>query len=139
MHIGKEATTTSTLGVPLAATEKTRPAPQSENQSSPSRQRGDSPNTMPSINTPMTNQTILGAKAHRWLDHPAPPDAVNGETIRWTFSTSLVGQRPDSLRRRVADPVAAWLHIASGSLAKRQGQGREDHGIERPTSQLRFG
>jgi len=79
------------------------------NQISPSRQCGDSPNTMPSISTPMTNQTILGQEAHRRPDHAAAPDAVDGETVCWMISTSLVGQRPDSLRRRVADPVAAWL------------------------------
>jgi hypothetical protein len=64
---------------------------------------------MPSISTPMTNQTILGQEAHRRPDHAAAPDAVDGETVCWMISTSLVGQRPDSLRRRVADPVAAWL------------------------------
>ena len=47
MHIGNEATSASTVGVPSAASEKTRPAPQSANHSRPSRQRGDSPNTMP--------------------------------------------------------------------------------------------
>ena len=53
MHIGNELTSASTLGAPPAATEKTRPAPQSENHNRPSCQRGDSPNTMPSITTSM--------------------------------------------------------------------------------------
>ena len=71
------------------------------------------------ISTPMTNQTILGEEAHRRPDHAAAPDAVDGETVCWMISTSLVGQRPDSLRRRVADPVARGYLIASGAPARR--------------------
>src|SRR5215211_8207469 len=65
MHIGNEATSASTVGEPSAATEMTRPAPQSENHSRSSRQRGDSPNTMPSISTSMGEETLLDARTHR--------------------------------------------------------------------------
>src|SRR5215208_1747884 len=65
MHIGNEATSASTVGEPSAATEMTRPAPQSESHSRSSRQRGDSPNTMPSISTSMGEETLLDARTHR--------------------------------------------------------------------------
>src|SRR3954452_22403122 len=51
MHMGNDFTSASTMGALPDATEKTRPAPQSESHNRPSRQRGDSPNTMPSIST----------------------------------------------------------------------------------------
>ncbi len=53
MHIGNVLTSASTLAALAATTARTPPAPQSENQSRPSCQRGDSPNTMPSISTSM--------------------------------------------------------------------------------------
>src|SRR6266851_3309801 len=51
MHIGNDATVTTTSWLPSVPSAITWFAPQSENQSRPSCQRGDSPNTTPSIRT----------------------------------------------------------------------------------------
>ncbi len=53
MHIGNDATWATTSWPPWGSSAITRWAPQSENQTRPSCQRGDSPNTTPSINTLM--------------------------------------------------------------------------------------
>jgi hypothetical protein len=107
MHIGKEATAASTRGVPPAAMEKTFPAPQSETQSRPSRQRGDSPNTMPSMSTSMTSQTMPVPETHRRARPRGPTGCRRWRTVRWASTTSLAGHRPESLRRRFrADPLA---------------------------------
>ena len=50
MHISEETSASSTGSSPWV-TDQTRPAPQSENHSRPSCQRGDSPNTISSIHT----------------------------------------------------------------------------------------
>lgn len=82
MHIGNEATSASTVWLPSGATETTRPAPQSDNHSRPLRQRGDSPNTMPSVNTFMPGKTGRGAETHRKavcvLEDGTAASALNG-------------------------------------------------------------
>ena len=56
MHIGNDGTLTMTSWLPSRPSAITWPAPQSENQSRPSCQRGDSPNAIPSIRTVMDLQ-----------------------------------------------------------------------------------
>jgi hypothetical protein len=51
MHIGNDRTVTTTSWPPSVSRAITWLAPQSENQTRPSCQRGDSPNTTPSIKT----------------------------------------------------------------------------------------
>jgi len=51
MHIGNDSTLTTILWPPWGSSAITWCAPQSENQTRPSCQRGDSPNEIPSINT----------------------------------------------------------------------------------------
>src|SRR6266480_3576138 len=83
IHIGNDATVTTTSRLPSVPSAITWFAPQSENQSCPSCQRGDSPNTTPSIRTSaaptfrllladgLVRQTASGSRTHR--TPPAPP------------------------------------------------------------------
>src|SRR5260221_9699688 len=59
MHIGNDGTVAITWWLPSAPSAITWFAPQSENQTRPSCQRGDSPNTMPSIRTSGALTTFL--------------------------------------------------------------------------------
>src|SRR6478672_4372189 len=64
MHIGKDATVAITSWLPSVPSAITWFAPQSENQSRPSCQRGDSPNTTPSSRTsaaPTLSLLLAGA------------------------------------------------------------------------------
>src|SRR5260221_7138792 len=82
MHIGNDGTVAITWWLPSAPSAITWFAPQSENQSRPSCQRGDSPNTPPSIRTSaapilsllladgLVRQTAPGSGTHR--TSPAP-------------------------------------------------------------------
>src|SRR5260221_6718680 len=82
MHIGNDGTVAITWWLPSAPSAITWFAPQSENQSRPSCQRGDSPNTTPSIRTSaapilsllladgLVRQTAPGSGTHR--TSPAP-------------------------------------------------------------------
>ena len=73
MHIGNDGTVTN-LGLPSASSTITWLAPQSENQTRPSCQRGDSPKTTPSISTVILRQTARAARTHRSAAD-APPAA----------------------------------------------------------------
>jgi len=85
MHIGNELTSASTGGALPDATEKTRPAPQSETHNGPSRERGESPNTMPSISTATTGTDRPTAELIARVDGVAgrdDPDAAHGRALR---------------------------------------------------------
>src|SRR5258706_13895830 len=83
MHIGNDGTVAITWWLPSAPSAITWFAPQSANHSRPSCQRGDSPNTTPSIRTSgmpilsllladgLVTQTAPGSGTHR--TPPAPP------------------------------------------------------------------
>jgi hypothetical protein len=90
MHIGNDATVTTTSWLPSMPSAITWFAPQSENQSRPSCQRGDSPKTTPSIKTSaaptlsllladgLVRQTAPGSGTHRTPSAPRrpPPEPV---------------------------------------------------------------
>src|ERR1700730_7484854 len=83
MHMGNDATVTTTSWLPSMPSAITWFAPQSENQSRPLCQRGDSPKTTPSIRTSaaptlsllladgLVRQTAPGSGTHR--TPPVPP------------------------------------------------------------------
>src|SRR5260221_11055983 len=98
MHIGNDATVTTTSWLPSVPSAITWFAPQSENQSRPSCQRGDSPNTTPSIRTSaapilsllladgLVRQTALGFGTHRTPPappRPPPPSPTRGSMGAW--------------------------------------------------------
>src|SRR6266851_2283031 len=121
MHIGNDATVATTWWLPSVPSAITWFAPQSENQSRPSCQRGDSPNTTPSIRTSGTSilsllladdlvrQTAPGSGTHRTPPVlPRPPPESAPPPPPWPASAG-----------HLAGPEARQLHHPTGHRGAR--------------------
>ena len=107
MHIGNESTSASTVDVPSAATDRTRPAPQSESQSRASRQRGDSPNDPGHV-------TFMSCKAAQSSGEHRPARSIIGLSMRAGYGHEVAAGRPD-----VVAFVGFYPHLRGAERGRR--------------------
>src|SRR6266851_2283035 len=143
MHIGNDATVTTTSWLPSVPSAITWFAPQSENQSRPSCQRGDSPNTTPSIRTsPAPTLSLLLADC--LVRQTAPELIAHRRFCRGRLLSLLLRRhpgrpRPDTwLGQRRANsttPLAIEVLAAREALEARHHEDRQTRTARAPALQ----
>src|SRR6266516_1938665 len=110
MHIGNDGTVTTTSWLPSLLSAITWLAPQSANQSRPSCQRGDSPNTTPFIKTAgaLTSRLLLVLGR---VDRAGALNSSRPAMWRSPRRASMPGRRSRAAKRHVATDTLGLLLV----------------------------